>query len=443
MGMQTVRGLGWDWRENGVVLKVKMQGDGGRIYQQEVFVPLSRVWKEFSQEFAAVGCPLPMTVGEPLSVGGFFSSIVSAVKSVAKPIAKATGITAVTKAAAKVASVAANYAQHAVKGLGSIPLVGPLAKGAAGLMALPLSTVSALANGGRIDRVALGSLKSAIASVKEIAPYAQTVLSFVPGVGQGLSGAIGASMALASGQSISDSLMAGVRGAIPGGPLAQAAFSISADVLQGKPIVASAINGLPGVSPAAKVALLRGLQAAQGLARGQRVDQVLVDQALKQLPPAVAKAVQIGAAMGTAKGVQEAARAAAGAASGIAAQVQRGVAAANQLKALPAGMRAPVHLANAVQSATQAKATLGRVLVAAQQGNTAAKQIVAATRMLGGSPVRVGLPAQMVPHYVGAPLSHHRARSPFSSLRQAQQLYLQHPAFAAHRPSSVFARSHF
>src|SRR6478752_497453 len=117
MSMNTLRGLGWDWRENGVVLKV--QTASGQTMQQEVFVPLNRVWKEFAGEFAAVGCPLPMAVGEPLTVGGLFSSIAHAVSSAAKgvakgvsSVAKATGVTAVTKAAAKVAKVATNYAQH-------------------------------------------------------------------------------------------------------------------------------------------------------------------------------------------------------------------------------------------------------------------------------------------------------------------------------------------
>src|SRR6478752_1725708 len=394
MSMNTLRGLGWDWRENGVVLKV--QTASGQTMQQEVFVPLNRVWKEFAGEFAAVGCPLPMAVGEPLTVGGLFSSIAHAVSSAAKgvakgvsSVAKATGVTAVTKAAAKVAKVATNYAQHAVSALGKIPVIGPLANAAGKLMLLPANTVNQLAACGRIDRVALGSLKSALANVKAIAPYAQTVLSFVPGVGQGLSGAIGASMALAAGQSISDALLAGVKGAIPGGPLAQAAFSVASDVMQGKQITTIAINALPGLSPQAKAAMLQG----------------------------------IGAAIGQAKSIQDAARAAAGAATGLVSNVQKGVAAAAQIKALPPGIKAPAHLVAAVHSATQARNTLANVAQQAKAGNTAAHQIATAANILTRNPVnltRVGLPAQVVPMYIGAPLAHHH--------RQARAHHARHHA---------------
>lgn len=417
MSMNTLRGLGWDWRENGVVLKVKVQSADGKTVVQEVFVPLNRVWKEFAGEFAAVGCPLPMTVGEPLTVGGFFSSIANAVSSAAKgvakaagSVAKATGVTAITKAAVKVAKVATNYAQHAVSMLGKIPLIGPLVGAAGNLMLLPANAVNQLAAGGRIDKVALGTLKAAISNVKAIAPYAQTVLSFVPGVGQGLSGAIGASMALASGQSISDALVAGVKGAIPGGPLAQAAFSIASDAMQGKKITTIAINALPGISQQAKAQLLQGVDAAKRLAKGEKVSQVLIDQALKQLPPAAQKAVQIGAAMGQAKSIQDAARAAAGAATGLVSNVQRGVAAAQQLQRLPHGMRAPAHLVAAVQTATKARQTLATVQQQARAGNTAAHQIATAASILAKHPAnltRVGMPAQVVPMYIGAPLAHH------------------------------------
>src|SRR6478752_634657 len=428
MSMNTLRGLGWDWRENGVVLKV--QTASGQTMQQEVFVPLNRVWKEFAGEFAAVGCPLPMAVGEPLTVGGLFSSIAHAVSSAAKgvakgvsSVAKATGVTAVTKAAAKVAKVATNYAQHAVSALGKIPVIGPLANAAGNLMLLPANTVNQLAAGDRIDRVALGSLKSALANVKAIAPYAQTVLSFVPGVGQGLSGAIGASMALAAGQSISDALLAGVKGAIPGGPLAQAAFSVASDVMQGKQITTIAINALPGLSPQAKAAMLQGLDAAKRLAKGEKVSQVVIDAALKQLPPEAQKAVQIGAAIGQAKSIQDAARAAAGAATGLVSNVQKGVAAAAQIKALPPGIKAPAHLVAAVHSATQARNTLANVAQQAKAGNTAAHQIATAANILTRNPVnltRVGLPAQVVPMYIGAPLAHHH--------RQARAHHARHHA---------------
>lgn len=411
MTMHTLRGLGWDWRENGVVLKVKVQAAGGRIVSQEVFVPLNRVWHEFAGEFAAVGCPLPMMVGEPLTVGGFFKSLGSALKSVAKGVAKYTGTTAITKAAVKVSKIAVNYAQKAVTALAKIPIIGPLANAMGSLILLPASTMNALASGGRIDKVALGSLKSALSSVKAIAPYAQTVLSFVPGVGQGLSGAIGAAMALASGQSITQALMAGVKGALPGGPIAQAAFSIAADAMAGKPITTIAINAIPGLSAQAKNALMTGLDAAKRLAKGEKVAQVLVDSALHSLPPNIAKAVQIGASIAQAKSMQEAGLAAAGAATSLVGNLAKGTAAAAAIRALPSGLQPPAHLVQAVQKATAASNTLATVAAHAAAGNSAAKSIQTAAAILKKNPLQllhIGMPAQVVPIYIGAPLEHHR-----------------------------------
>ncbi len=58
----------------------------------------------------------------------------------------------------------------------------------------------------------------------EPAPMPVIRLSFVPGVGTGISAANGAALALANGKRITEALSAEARGAIPGGPLVRQAM---------------------------------------------------------------------------------------------------------------------------------------------------------------------------------------------------------------------------
>lgn len=368
MSMKTLAGLGWEWRQNGVVVCVQLQG--GEV--QRVFVPLNRVWHAFQQAHAEVGCPLPAAVGGDYSVGGLFSSIAH----VASSAVHAVTHNAITKAASKVASTAANYAEHAVA---KIPVVGPLAKSVASLVTMPLNVAEQLAAGGRIDRVAMNSLKSSLAAVKQVAPYAQLVLSAVPGVGTGLSGAIGAGLALASGQSITDAITAGIRGALPGGPLAAAAFDVAHAAMQGKPIDQIALNALP-ISPQAKQALTTGIAVAKDLAAGKKVSQTVVDAATKALPPDLQKAVQIGAAVAHAKNLQGAVGSLTHAAA-LTATAQAGAVAAKAIQALRPGAPAPPHLVTALKAGLAAKATVTQAIQNAQAGHPASKQLVTALQL--------------------------------------------------------------
>jgi hypothetical protein len=368
MSMKTLQGLGWEWRQNGVVICVQLQG--GEV--QQVFVPLNRVWHEFSKELSAVGCPLPASVGAVPTVAGLFSGIAH----LAKGVAHAVTHNAITKAASSVVNTAGKYAIHAVS---KIPVVGPLAKSVASLVTLPLNVAEQLAAGGRIDKVAMGSLKSALSSVKQIAPYATTVLSLVPGVGTGLSGAIGAGLALASGQNISDALVTGVRGALPGGALSAAAFDVAHAAMQGKPIDQIALNALP-IAPQAKQALAQGVSVAKDLAAGKKVSQAVVDAATHALPPELQKAVQIGAALGHARNLQGAVGTLKHAAN-LSALAQAGVAAAKQIQAAKPGAPVPPHLLAAVKSGLAAKAHVTAAISHAQAGHPASAKLVAALQL--------------------------------------------------------------
>lgn len=208
---------------------------------------------------------------------GFFKKIVKTAGKGVRGVAKVTG---------KVG-----------KGLGRVPVVGGGLKGVYNLtFNAPFKTADAIVKGERLDKVALNSIKEHVKDVKDVAPYAQMVISVVPGVGTGISGAIGAGLALASGQPITEAIAQGVRSALPGGPVAQAAFDVGKAGLSGKPISSIALNALP-LNPQQKQALGKAMNAAHAIASGKRVDKALVNNAIAVLPPDARKALQTGMAI--------------------------------------------------------------------------------------------------------------------------------------------------
>jgi hypothetical protein len=83
-----------------------------------------------------------------------------------------------------------------------------------------------------------------IRTASHILPYAQTVISFVPGLGTGVSAVLGAAQVLADGRPISDIAVGAIRGAIPGGPLAQSAFDVMWNVAKGRRVDTSVLAAL-------------------------------------------------------------------------------------------------------------------------------------------------------------------------------------------------------
>ena len=371
--------LGWKWCSDGcglglgpgVVLTVVVNKQPLRA-----FVPLSHVWLAFDQELQAVGGVGSMWVGEPFSVGGLFSFVKKAVTSIGRE-AKSLVPKAIQRAATTVVNTAKTAASKAENFVSKIPVLGTVANATAALALLPVSATNALVHGKRIDQVALGSLKNALAQVKTLAPYVQTVLTMVPGVGTGISAGLGAALALAQGQSITDAMVAAAKSMLPGGPAAQAAFNVAHDVMQGKPITTVAIDAIPGVSPQAKTALMQGLSAAKDLAAGKNVATTALDLAIHQLPPEYQRAVQVGIAMGHARTLQQGAMAAGRTALELATTTARGHQAAN---AIAQGMRSPAAIA-AVAAAQKAQHDTAAIVRAAQQGHPQANAIVNALKV--------------------------------------------------------------
>lgn len=201
------------------------------------------------------------------------------------------------------------------KGVGKIPIVGApintVMSSAYKLTMAPLTnTVDAAIHGKRLDRAILNTLSVQMRAVKDVAPYAKTLVTLVPGVGTGIGAALGAGLALANGQPIDKAFLAGVTQALPGGPLAQAAANAAASAVQaaarGEKLSAQSVSGtllnsLP-IPPAAKEALMAGAHVAGSVASGKNVAGAISDatfkKALTTLPPDIRKAYLSGMALG-------------------------------------------------------------------------------------------------------------------------------------------------
>lgn len=193
----------------------------------------------------------------------------------------------------------------APKVLKKIPVVGAPAAAVTSLTLAPVRVANDVVSGKRIDKIAAGELKRAVSDATTIAPYAQSVLSLVPGIGTGAAGIIGAAAALAKGKPITTALVEGIRGSLPGGAVAKAAFDVAYAGMQGRPLDEVALSALP-IPPEQRTLVLAGIKATRDIASGKRVDETIVKRALSVAPPDVRKAIQVGMAVSQGKNLQQA-----------------------------------------------------------------------------------------------------------------------------------------
>jgi hypothetical protein len=241
---------------------------------------------------------------------------------------------------------ASNALKKGISKVAKIPILGPIVG-----VVTPIHIINAannFANGQRVDRAAISVLNNKIKDYKDVAPYAASVVSFVPAVGPGVGASIAAAAALADGKHWDQIAIEAAKGAIPGGNIAKAAFDVATAAAQGKPIDQIALAAIP-LDPKVKQAITAGLALTKDLAAGKRVDASLlarvndalniagikgnaataitsgaalakdlasgkpvdkaliarVDDAIKLAGPAVGKALQVGTAIGTAKKLQD------------------------------------------------------------------------------------------------------------------------------------------
>jgi hypothetical protein len=146
-----------------------------------------------------------------------------------------------------------------------------------------VDTAAATARGENILKAAQKAAQAGIGDVRESLRFAAMVAPFVPGLGTGVAAALGAANALASGERITDALIAAARNAVPGGALAQTAFDTAANLAQGKNLGDAALGAararLPG-GPAAQAAFDAGL----ALAKGKNIQEAIVAGGGRLLP---------------------------------------------------------------------------------------------------------------------------------------------------------------
>ncbi len=226
--------------------------------------------------------------------GSLFGSIGHAFSSAAKSVGHAAG---------KVAHVAT----APVRLLEKVPVLGTIVGAADTLVTSPIHLTQSILSGERIDHALIDDFKRNMGSIKTLAPYVQTVISFVPGVGTGISGAIGAATALASGRSITQAMLEAAKGALPGGPLAKSAFDVASAAASGKGISELALAAIP-LPDSQKDIIRQSAQVVHAIAKGQRIDKILLDRVnanLSKLPGDLQKAVQVGVALGHGANLQK------------------------------------------------------------------------------------------------------------------------------------------
>lgn len=208
------------------------------------------------------------------------------------------------KAAGKVATAPLDVATDVLE---EIPVLGgplsTLTSAGSELVNTPFSVAGQVVQGKPIDKAIINEFKKDLSAAKTVVVYVQVVVSFVPGVGQGLSGVIGASVALAEGKRITEALVEGVKSSLPGGPITAAALDVAMAAAQGKPIDEIAINIIP-IPKSQKDLLIRAAKVAKDVAAGKKVEAIAYEQVMQQLPSKLQDGIAAGIALGGAKLLQ-------------------------------------------------------------------------------------------------------------------------------------------
>jgi hypothetical protein len=183
--------------------------------------------------------------------------------------------------------------------LGKIPLIGEPITAAVNLSPAKAlgGFTSRVARGERIDRAFLRTGKEQLKAAKTLAPYVQSVVSFVPGVGTGVAAAIAAGTAIAEGRTITEAVLRGVKGALPGGAAAATAFDTAIALTKGQRIDKAALNAVKRQLPAGA---REAVSVVEGVARGKTVSAAALNAVKRRLPPQARGAVD--AAVDAAKG---------------------------------------------------------------------------------------------------------------------------------------------
>lgn len=167
--------------------------------------------------------------------------------------------------------------------ISKIPVVGDIAHIVGEVYSAPFNLAASIVKGERLDHALLDSLKGQIKIVKDVAPYAQTVVSLVPGVGTGVAAAIGAGAALAEGKSLDGIAKAAIKGALPGGAVAAAAFDVAMKAASGENVGKAALESARNLVPAGPAQ--KAFDIGVAVATGEKLQNAVV-RGLTSLAPA-------------------------------------------------------------------------------------------------------------------------------------------------------------
>lgn len=335
-------------------------------------------------------------------------------------------------------------------------------------------TLIGVAKGQNLAKTIVATARQVGMDAKSAAPYAAMVASVVPGIGTGAAAAINAGVALASGKGLSAALLAGVKGALPGGPIAAAAFDAAMQVAKGGSLTDVALKVARDNIPGGELAK-KAFDVGLAVAHGQKLQTIALEQAKSVLPggAAGAAALELAARIGRGEPMIDAAKAVGGEAAIRAVQGVIGTQLAPALNALGSAQDVAKSLLARPElhdlPATQLAAQLGVPVQLAGEGMSLATQTVAnaakpALRFGGGGegpsvassspiPVRVGdtldalleghASAAAPPSFSPSPLpAHVRAGLAAYLPAQHRQRLMDAGAFRGwtHRPHLVLAR---
>jgi len=265
----------------------------------------------------------------------FLGKLVSSVGKAASSVAKVAG--QAVKTAGKVINTVQKVVPSSIltAGLGFTPIglavragIGAASAAASGknvfqgalrtLASDPVSrfyvdTAVSTARGQNILKAVKEAAGGSVSDLRESLRFAAMVAPFVPGIGTGVGAALGAANALASGQPITEAMIAAAKNAVPGGAIAQAGFEMAVNVAKGKNLQTAAMetlrSQLPG-GPAAQAAFDAGL----ALAKGQNIQNAVIAAGGRLLPksPFTADALDFVKKVANGENVQRAALSSAG-----------------------------------------------------------------------------------------------------------------------------------
>lgn len=236
------------------------------------------------------------------TAGKIVKPVTNVIKPITRPIEKGI-INPVSKA---IINPVAKTVEKTIETVQHIPVVGQVFNLATGVHIF--EGMDDILRGKRIDKAILRAFKHQMKEYTDLAPYAASIVSFVPAVGPEVGAAIAAAGVLAEGRPLSEVAIAAVKGAVPGGAIAQTIFNVTQAAIRKKKIDEIVISGLP-IDQRQKDALRAAIALTKDLAAGKRVDKALmarINDATKILSPEIQKAVNIGSAVGIAKTMQNA-----------------------------------------------------------------------------------------------------------------------------------------